>query len=161
MTHYDVLGVGPTAPTSEVRRAYVALARRHHPDRAGGDADAMRAINDAWATLRDPALRAVYDRTLGGDATATTHSKPGAPSKADDLLADLLDDTPIGGQVVLPRWLALLPVAVFAAALAMLGIAVVFRMPQGFALSVMLFGLSFVMFLVAPFMALFASRRRG
>ena len=51
MTHYEVLGVAPTAPIAEVRHAYVALARQHHPDRAGGDADAdarhQRRVGDA------------------------------------------------------------------------------------------------------------------
>jgi hypothetical protein len=159
VTHYEVLGVAPGAPTSEVRRAYVALARRHHPDRDGGDADAMRAVNEAWATLRDPDRRATYDRSLGR-GSATTPSPP-APSRsdADDLLADLMDDTPIGGQVVLPRWFALLPVAAFAGSIAMLMAAVLFSSPAGLALASILFLSSVAMFLVAPFVALLASRR--
>ena len=161
MTHYEVLGVAPTAPTSEVRRAYVTLARQHHPDRAGGDADVMRAVNDAWATLRDPERRASYDLALGREAPPVTASEPRFRSEIDDLLADLLDDTPVGGQVVLPRWLALVPVAVFAASIATLGVAVLFNAPPAIAVAVALFMLSCVMFLVAPFVALLASRHRG
>jgi curved DNA-binding protein CbpA len=159
MTHYEVLGVAPGAPTSEVRRAYVALARQHHPDRSGGDADAMRAVNDAWATLRDPARRASYDLTLDRGPNPATASEPQATSDVDDLRADLLDDTPIGGQVVLPRWLALVPVTVFAASIATLGVAVLFNAPALLAVAVALFALSVAMFLVAPFVALLASRR--
>jgi hypothetical protein len=159
VTHYDVLGVAPTAPTSELRRAYVTLARQHHPDRTGGDAAAMRAINDAWATLRDPSSRATYDRSLDR-ATAPTSPTESPAREEDDLLSDLLDDTPLGGRVVLPRWLAMLPVAVFAASVAMLLGAVLFTAPAGFALAVVLFGISFLMFLVAPFVALLASRHR-
>jgi hypothetical protein len=159
VTHYDVLGVAPTAPTSELRRAYVTLARQHHPDRAGGDAAAMRAINDAWATLRDPSSRATYDRSLDRP-TAPTSPTESPAREEDDLLSDLLDDTPLGGRVVLPRWLAMLPVAVFAASVAMLLGAVLFTAPAGFALAVVLFGISFLMFLVAPFVALLASRHR-
>ena len=161
MTHYDVLGVARSAPTSEVRRAYVELARQHHPDRAGGDADVMRAINDAWATLRDPARRASYDRTLRPTVAPTAVTEPRSSSDADDLLADLLDDTPIGGQVVLPRWFALLPVAVFAASVAAFLTAVLFNAPSVLALAVGLFMISVAMFLVAPFVALLASRGRG
>ena len=161
MSHYDVLGVAPDAATSEVRRAYVLLARRYHPDRTGGDPDAMRAINDAWAILRDPTRRASYDLSLGRERPPTP-SPAGRPlSDIDDLLADLGDDTPIGGQVVLPRWFSLAPVAAFAGSIGMLGVAVLFRAPPALALAVFLFALSCVMFLVAPFVALLASRRRG
>ena len=159
MTHYEVLGVAPTAPTSEVRRAYVTLARQHHPDRDGGDADAMRAINDAWATLRDPERRATYDRSLGRPSRASVATEARPATDLDDLLADLADDTPIGGQVVLPRWFALLPVATFAASLGVLLIAVLFNAPPALAVAAALFVLSVVMFLVAPFVALLASRR--
>jgi hypothetical protein len=47
---YEVLGVSPTATPAEIRRAYLTLARRHHPD-AGGDAAQMRRLNEAWAAL--------------------------------------------------------------------------------------------------------------
>ena len=159
MTHYEVLGIAPTAPTSEVRRAYVTLARQHHPDHVGGDAEAMRAINDAWTTLRDPERRARYDRTLVATPPDTPAPAPPA-SDVDDLLADLLDDTPLGGQVVLPRWLAMVPVAVFAASVATFVVAVLFSAPVGLALAVVLFATSCLMFLMAPFVALLASRRR-
>src|SRR3954451_13759441 len=47
---YDVLGVPPGASPAEIRRAYLRLARRHHPD-AGGNAAEMRRLNEAWAAL--------------------------------------------------------------------------------------------------------------
>ena len=161
MTHYEVLGVAPSAPTSEVRRAYVTLARQHHPDIDGGDADEMRAINDAWATLRDPERRATYDRTLRPPRAAPTTTEDQVSWDLDDLLSDLDDDTPIGGLVVLPGWFALLPVAVFAASVVTLVGAVLFNAEVGLAVAASLFVLSVVMFLIAPFVALLASRRRG
>ncbi len=160
MTHYEVLGVARTAPTSEVRRAYVALARQHHPDRRGGDASAMRTLNDAWSTLRDPERRAAYDRTL--TAAPTTVAEPTRPATdLEDLLADLADDTPIGGRVVLPGWLSLVPVAVFGGSIAALGIGMLFRAPLALVAAMVLFLLSCALFLVAPFVALMASRRDG
>ena len=168
MTHYEVLGVAPTAPIAEVRRAYVALARQHHPDRAGGDADSMRAINDAWATLRDPDRRATYDRGLGrGRLTAApaetrpASAETGPVSDLDDLLADLEDDTPVGGQVVLPRWLSLVPVAMFVASVAMVVVGMLFSSSAALSVAFLLFALSCAMFLMAPFVALLASRRGG
>jgi len=162
VNHYDVLGVTPTAPTSEVRRAYVSLARRHHPDRDGGDADTMRAVNDAWSTLRDPDRRATYDRTLGRvRSVAPAATETPMASDLDDLFDDLDDDTPFGGRVVLPRWLSLVPVATFAASVAMLVAGMLFSSSPALSLAFVLFAASCAMFLMAPFVALLASRRRG
>jgi curved DNA-binding protein CbpA len=63
-THYEVLGVGPSASAEEVRRAYVELARALHPDRAHGDARRMQEVNEAWRVLRDPTARRAYDASL-------------------------------------------------------------------------------------------------
>ena len=57
---------------AEIRRAYLALARQHHPDAHTRDGPAararaearMREINDAWALLSDPERRRRYDATL-------------------------------------------------------------------------------------------------
>jgi hypothetical protein len=48
---YKIMGLSPSAAWEEVERAYRAKARVHHPDH-GGDADAMRALNDAYALLK-------------------------------------------------------------------------------------------------------------
>jgi curved DNA-binding protein CbpA len=72
VTHYEVLGVDPRASTEEIRRAYLAGARRHHPDRLG-DAEApsgserMLQVNEAWSVLSDRARRTAYDRSIGID----------------------------------------------------------------------------------------------
>jgi len=50
MSPYEVLGVRPDATPDEIRRAYLTLARRHHPD-AGGDPEEMRRLNEAWSAL--------------------------------------------------------------------------------------------------------------
>ena len=157
MTLYEVLGVPPSAAAAEIRQAYVALAREHHPDRDGGDADTMRAVNEAWATLGDPTRRARYDRSLVAEAPAPAAPAAAPRSDAEDLLADLADDTPLGGQVVLPGWVSLLPVAVFALSIAVGVLGMLFA--SALAMAVALFALSCAMFLVAPFVALLSSRR--
>src|SRR5690606_23888571 len=60
-THYEVLGVPASASEAEIRRAYLAAARRHHPD-LESDVDLraqaelrMQGVNDAWRVLSDPA----------------------------------------------------------------------------------------------------------
>lgn len=61
---YATLGVAPSAGAKEVRQAYMRWARELHPDRSDDPAahERLSRIGEAWAVLRDPALRAVYDR---------------------------------------------------------------------------------------------------
>lgn len=162
MTHYDVLGVAPSAPIATVRQAYVEQARVHHPDR-GGDPDAMRAVNAAWATLSDPGRRALYDLTLAGPTTRPGSEPESEPTRwrtdEEELLVDLEDDRPLGGVVRLPRWISLLPVGCFVVSI-LLGIfGVIFVSSPMIGAAVAAFLASCVLFLVSPFIALAASRR--
>jgi molecular chaperone DnaJ len=62
---YEVLGVSRTASADDIKRAYRALARRHHPDVADNKAEAehrFKEINEAYEVLSDPQKRAQYDR---------------------------------------------------------------------------------------------------
>lgn len=65
LDHYLILGVPQTADPAAIRAAYVALAKRYHPDIAVGDAELaasnFRAIKEAYETLSDPDRRAAYD----------------------------------------------------------------------------------------------------
>jgi molecular chaperone DnaJ len=61
---YAVLGVGAGASTAELKAAYRALVKRHHPD-AGGDERTILALNAAWEVLRDRERRRHYDRSRG------------------------------------------------------------------------------------------------
>ena len=45
---FALLGVDPGASVQELRAARRRMAMRLHPDHAGGDADAMRRLNDAF-----------------------------------------------------------------------------------------------------------------
>lgn len=168
MTHYDVLGVPPAADDATVRRAYVALARRHHPDRQGGDAAKMRDINAAWATLGDAGRRAQYDRALaeaaGGGRAGPTWSSEGsaatawpAPSARDDLD----DDRPLHGTVRLPGWLSLIPVGLFVGSIVLFVGGLVFASAPLFGLALMSLVLSTLLFLAAPFIALLVARTGG
>ncbi|HET6507301.1 MAG TPA: J domain-containing protein [Baekduia sp.] len=54
MDPHAVLGLDPGATPDEVQRAYRALAKRFHPDRAGGaDGELMISINAAYDLLRE------------------------------------------------------------------------------------------------------------
>ncbi len=67
MSHYDTLGVARDATPDEIKAAYRQAASRAHPDREGGSADSMKAVNVANDVLSDPERRARYDQT-GHDA---------------------------------------------------------------------------------------------
>ncbi|NNE72245.1 MAG: J domain-containing protein [Acidimicrobiales bacterium] len=64
--HYRTLGLDPTASPSELRRAYLRLARQNHPDsvpdsQRAAAAKRMGRINAAWAELGDAERRRAYD----------------------------------------------------------------------------------------------------
>lgn len=48
---HDVLGVRPGADRKAIEEAYRRLIKQHHPDRAGGDGEAARAIIQAYRSL--------------------------------------------------------------------------------------------------------------
>jgi len=83
--YYAVLGLLPNAEDIIVRAAYKALAQRYHPDRHSGPTqeatERMAEINEAYAILSDPALRAQYD-ALRGTGARSGESYFG--SKSDD-----------------------------------------------------------------------------
>ncbi|MCU1354364.1 MAG: hypothetical protein JWM05_3573 [Acidimicrobiales bacterium] len=105
MNHYEVLGVPMGADPAEIRRAYVRLARRHHPD-VHLDADPtgqdrasrrMQDINQAWQVLGDPHQRARYDGEVRAGTAGSGRSgavpmrpsgKPWTPRPGDDAWMD-------------------------------------------------------------------------
>lgn len=59
-----MLGVDSKASQQEIKEAYRKLAFQYHPDRNKDDptaSDKMKAINEAYAILSDPAKRSEYD----------------------------------------------------------------------------------------------------
>jgi len=73
MDLYDVLGVKRGASPGEIKRAYLRLARRFHPDINPGDQAAevrFRQIALAYETLGDPERRQRYDQTGAVSAAA-------------------------------------------------------------------------------------------
>ncbi len=63
--YYEALGVGRTADTEEIRKAYRRLARKHHPDLNPGDKaaeDRFKQVQEAYDVLSDDKKRKIYDQ---------------------------------------------------------------------------------------------------
>ena len=92
-THYDVLGVSSTASASEIKRAYLLLAKKHHPDVVANTSDAgsgsgsgvdlnakFARISHAYDVLKDPASRRLYDGTISSGTPARSSGSSAHPS---------------------------------------------------------------------------------
>jgi hypothetical protein len=88
MTHYDILGVAPTASSREITRAFRRRIKQVHPDlvsnpseKARREAETKRLIL-AYTVLRDRATRAAYDRLLATQRQGTAETpRPGPKSQ--------------------------------------------------------------------------------
>lgn len=95
--YYELLGVSPKASQEEIRKAYLKLAKKYHPDKTGGDKTAeekLKAINEAYDTLKNAERRKEYDTmraspfggagaaysTGGGGPGFDSHGFGGGPS---------------------------------------------------------------------------------
>lgn len=76
---YSVLGVSKGADTEEIRKAYKALAREHHPDK-GGDPEKFKELSQAHEILSDDGKRRNYDLTGStSDQPQVQHNPFGMP----------------------------------------------------------------------------------
>ncbi|HVT10655.1 MAG TPA: DnaJ domain-containing protein [Fimbriimonadaceae bacterium] len=98
---YEVLGVGPSAGSETIRKAYRRLASKHHPD-VSSDPDAhenMARINEAFNTLVDPEKRAEYDAMLAGGSfqapSAPRREPPQKPIRVKFLTRLTAHQTPV------------------------------------------------------------------
>jgi DnaJ-class molecular chaperone len=61
---YEVLGVAKTASEAEIKKAFRNLAKKHHPDKHAGDANAQKRfqeISGAYDVVGDKEKRAKFD----------------------------------------------------------------------------------------------------
>ncbi|XP_045178434.2 dnaJ homolog subfamily C member 4-like [Mercenaria mercenaria] len=81
-THYDVLGVPSDASDKEIKKAFIELSKKVHPDADSKDKtlhDKFVKINRAYSVLSKPSERKIYDEGL----KAGFHVEPDEVSTAE------------------------------------------------------------------------------
>ncbi|KAJ7618942.1 DnaJ domain-containing protein [Mycena rosella] len=64
-THYDTLGIRREATIDQVKKAFFAMSKEHHPDVPHHkEKPQFHEITEAYNVLRDPVSRRAYDNTL-------------------------------------------------------------------------------------------------
>lgn len=68
-SYYGLLGLHPSASPIQIRRAYLELSKRYHPDTTDLPAAIATAkfqqLNNAYATLSNPERKLLYDSKIG------------------------------------------------------------------------------------------------
>jgi DnaJ family protein A protein 2 len=108
---YDVLGVTKSDSCTAIKKAYLRLARVHHPDK-GGDPEKFKEITHASDVLTDEKRRKMYDEfgvTDEQQMQGMPQGMPGMPPgfsfpfefNMNDLFGNMFGNPPVGqrGQV--------------------------------------------------------------
>ena len=89
--YYEVLGVARDATAEQIKKAYRALARKHHPDANPGDKTAeakFKEVQNAYDILSDPEKKARFDQfghaafEGGGPFGPRSGARSGRPGRA-------------------------------------------------------------------------------
>ncbi len=67
-THYEVLGLSPSAGFSDIKKSFISLAKKFHPDKNQSDEKIdvkFKHITEAYRVLSDSVSRYIYDMELG------------------------------------------------------------------------------------------------
>ncbi len=89
--YYEILGVGKSSSTDEIKKAYRKVAMQYHPDRNPGDKSAeekFKEAAEAYEVLSDQDKRSQYDRF--GHAGVSGNGRGHAPNM-DDIFSQFGD----------------------------------------------------------------------
>lgn len=64
MSFYELLQVEKTADYETIKKQFLRLAHKYHPDKQPNTSEHFIKIQQAWETLRDQKLREEYDKQL-------------------------------------------------------------------------------------------------
>ncbi|CAB4330216.1 MAG: DnaJ domain-containing protein [Actinobacteria bacterium] len=170
---YERLGVLPSATPDQIRRAYLQLARVHHPDfhtdevaRQANERE-MQSINEAWAVLGDPERRRAHDEIMRltiDDSASVGVTTPGRydfvpyDDGDDEIDFRLLDDVGVEGTHV-ERSLQMAPILCLLGGIVGVVLGVIVNLPFLIAVGIVGLVLAALGFLAAPFVALSRSLR--
>lgn len=190
MDHYEALGVPASAGAAEIRHAYLASAREHHPDFHVADdpvirarhAARMKSVTEAWYVLGNVDRRAHYDllRRQGTSTPVTertrTRPEPDVPAgkgwtprPGDDEWIDDFDTWADDRERFLPdddidsgrrNPVAVVPVALFVLAVVVGFLGLVVDSREMLAAAVAGVILSSVLFVILPLVAMTRHRPR-
>ena len=172
--HYESLGVRSDASAEQIKRAYVDLARRHHPDfhttddpQTRRDAERrMREVNAAWQVLGVESSREAYDRARSGVVS------PGGPTihRPSSVFTPYFDDDeddddswryePDEGDpaTVPPRSLLIAPPALFVLGVVLVVVSLSTGIDALTAVGLIALAFSALCFVGAPVVAMFRSQ---
>lgn len=96
--HYQTLGIPRTATKDAVRKSYLTLAKKYHPDlNKAASANAMfQKIQEAYSVLSDESKRRDYDMTIGSGSS--TSSRSSQPSSRDSSYTQYRSQQPYNEQ---------------------------------------------------------------
>lgn len=92
--HYKTLGVKPSSPDTEIKKAYRTLAVKYHPDKNPDSALCevqFKEVNEAYSILSDTQKRARYDeeRWLNGMGQKTSYNEGVTPNWLKNVCVEL------------------------------------------------------------------------
>ncbi|OMJ86504.1 hypothetical protein SteCoe_11998 [Stentor coeruleus] len=76
-TNYELLNVSVKASQDEIKKAYLGLAKKYHPDSPEGNEEMFKIITEAYTILKNEEKRAEYDNSF-------KKSSKGAKSKVKE-----------------------------------------------------------------------------
>lgn len=101
--YYDVLEISRSADSSEIKKAYLKLAKKYHPDSNAGDSSMeakFKEVGEAYEVLKDEQKKAAYDRMghsafeqggRGGGFSSRATAGGGNPD-INDIFGDFFSD---------------------------------------------------------------------
>ena len=107
--YYEVLEVPKSANAAEIKKAYIKLAKKYHPDQNKNNPEAekkFKEVSEAYDTLKDEQKKAAYDRfghaafAHGNGASSGFSGRSGSGFNAhdvNDIFGDFFSDFMGGG----------------------------------------------------------------